>query len=207
MTALAKNNSIEGGIQGEAARQAEQRRDFRVRTVYCIGRIMTGADSGLCRVHNISNGGAQIETGLGVAVGDIVKVGLSDLDWIRGRVAWRSGKICGIRFCVPIDCCTLLRKRADDHWNGKSRPPRLGIHRGARLDTGSATLSVTIRDISQKGMKIRHPGEFAPGARVTIRLDGGAAAEGVVRWSANGSSGIELARSLTVEELASAESF
>lgn len=202
MTALATQGAIESGV-----RQTERRGGRRIRTVYCIGRVVSGADSGLCHVHNISDGGVQIETGLDLAVGDTVKIGLSDADWFRGRVAWRSGTACGIRFLAPIDCSQLLHKLANDRWAGWGRPPRLGLHRGAVLDTGAAAFPATVRDISQKGMRIRHGSDLASGARITVRLDGGVAAEGVVRWTQDGSSGIELARSFTVEELASTKRF
>lgn len=208
MAALAKEILFDGEIPGASApRGAERRGGTRIRTVYCIGRITNAADGGLCFVHNISNGGARIETVLELAVGETVKLGLSDATWLRGRVAWRAGNACGIRFLAPIDCCALLRTLADDRWSGRSRPPRLSLHRGAMLEAGGHTQPATVRDISQKGMKIRHLGTLTPGERVRVRIDGGIEAEGVVRWSQGGSSGVELTAAFTVAELGSATSF
>src|SRR5688572_11764501 len=92
---------------------AEDRREHtRILTVFRVARLNIESDAGLCRVQNISNTGMMLVTGLEVATGDSVMIGLSEQVILPGEVSWVDGARVGIQFSEEIDAATVLQSIA-----------------------------------------------------------------------------------------------
>lgn len=181
----------------------DQRNTQRLRTVYRVARVLVRGDQGLARVHNISDGGLMLSVSLALYLGDRVRVDLSDRCSLTGKVAWHHARRCGVAFYERIDSAAVLKRLFEERRETTSRPMRLN-HSKALVVTSSLGLQlVTLRDVSQAGMKVVHDGRFTPGLSVRVRLTSGLERRGVVRWSEDGLAGIALTELLSVEDLGS----
>jgi hypothetical protein len=79
--------------------------------------------------------------------------------------------------------------------------PRVEVFCPARLEAGSRTVLVTIRDISQGGVKIEAPFTATPEDRVLIAPEGLRPIEGIVRWAHGNVAGIGFEPELAWQEL------
>ena len=183
----------------------ERRTSGRIRTIYRAARILTESNKGLCLIHNLSNGGAMISTGLALSLNENVRLAITEGVFARGRIAWRRGRNVGMRFLTPIDSRALLRESIKDHAAGKSRAPRLALRKSVKLDTVRGVLDVTMHDISQRGMKINYFGELFVSQSVIATLEGGLKLRGVVRWLELGMAGIQFSEMLSIDQLGSIE--
>ena len=184
--------------------QSDRREHSRIRAIGRIGRLEAAGDRGLCRVHDLSDGGMKIETSLDMSPGEWVRITFDGNEVLFGRLVWRQGYTMGIQLTRPVDCCRLVRELADGHWNGSVRPLRLPVRRRAQLVSAAGTVETEVVDISQKGMKIRHPLGLPEGELVEIRIQRGFDIRGIVRWSNDEFVGIEFSGMIAVECLASA---
>ena len=189
---------------GEEVPRVDRRDHLRIRAIGRVGRIETGSDGGLCRIHDLSDGGMMIETTLDMQCGEQVRLSVDGEQLLKGHVVWRQGFRMGIQLEQPVDCCELIRSVAQAHYDGRGRQPRLKISAQARGESAIGPFSAQVIDISQSGLKIRHEGGLPVGLEVEIHLTGGIDARGVVRWSKEGMAGIQLSGMIAVERLASA---
>ena len=167
--------------------------------------ILDGADDhGLCRVHNLSDGGMMIKTNLTTCVGDLVRLSFDGEQAIRARVTWQNGTAVGLQFIELIDSRKLARDLALRRWEGVARQPRLPIDSVVYVTNDVGAFTTCAVNISQKGIKIRHFGVTRTGSKVGLRLECGIETHGVVKWSDGGFVGIELARMIEVAALNSA---
>lgn len=185
----------------------ERRLHHRLRMLERVVRIDALGDSGLGRVQNVSNGGLMIDSRIALTANDPVRVAFDCRNVVQGRVAWQSGSRAGIRFLQPIESSVLIRKVVGDRWEGGARSPRLSVSRAARVTSGSGSFPTIIGNISQRGMNICHDGHLVAGSVVDVAIERGVTLRGRVRWSAGLFAGIELAGTMTVEQLASARNF
>jgi len=184
--------------------RSDRREHPRIRAMGRIGCVETAGDRGLCRVHDLSDGGMMIETSLEMRRGDWARISFDGKQLLNARVTWRQGDRIGIRFAGPIDCCRLVRKLAADQWSGAARRLRLAVAMSAHAKCKFGSFITDVVDISQKGMKIRHYGDLPTGLPIEICLERGISASGIVRWSDDEFVGIELSGIIAVELLASA---
>ena len=182
----------------------QRRLDHRFRTLGRAARIDALGASGLCRVIDLSDRGAGIETSIPLASGDPVRVSFDSENHVRGRVAWQTGKRAGVRFLEPVASFALIRKIASDHWNGVARPPRLQTRIAAIVHGQSGSFATIIDNISQDGLRVRHPRCLRVGNLVEAVTGRGLRIRGTVRWSDDLCAGVALSGRLTVEQLANA---
>lgn len=97
----------------------ERRADPRVRTIYRAGTIRTDREDGPCRFHNISDGGALIETNMSVETGSRIQVEFLPDQSLAAEVIWQRSGMVGLRFLRKIDCCSIIRSIARGALNGK----------------------------------------------------------------------------------------
>ena len=157
--------------------------------------------SGFCRLHDLSDEGAKIETPLELSPGDPVRVNFDSKNAIQGRVVWQRGNHVGIRLLKAIESAALIRKVVDDRWSGNTRPPRLGIHRRATATGASGCFPTVVGNVSERGLSICHSGDLAAGRQIEIAFESGVTVVGVVRWSEGLAAGVELSTTLEVDQL------
>lgn len=183
---------------------AEDRREHtRILTVFRVARLNVDSDAGLCRVQNISNTGMMLVTGLDVAKGDTVMIGLSEKVVLPGEVTWADGARVGIQFSEEIDAATVLQSIASASPT-EERPVRLPTDTVAVAVTPHGTRSIRVIDVSQQGMKISHDGGFTTGMQVKIALPNGIKRRGIVRWANENIAGLQLLEPIAFRELESA---
>jgi hypothetical protein len=182
----------------------ERRSDNRIVTVCRHVKIEHGGDEGLARCRNISARGMALDTSIPLNLNDQVIVTFCRTE-LSGKVVWLGGNDCGIAFDEPVDCEQLLHNAALDTIRGASRPHRLKTNLPAKVAYEGRTRPTTVADVSVRGMKIAHDGDFQPGLHVRVILNSGCEKEGVVRWSRDNIAGIILLDPFAVEDLGSVQ--
>lgn len=185
--------------------QDKDRRQFvRLRSIGRPILLVAKNDSGLCRLHNLSNSGMMIETAVRLDTVDPVQLWLDHASNIEGRIVWSLAVFAGIEFLNPIDAFAVMSKTADDYWAGLSRPPRLPVESTGRATTSQGSFAIVVANISQKGTMIRHSANIVSGTEILVSLDSGLKAHGRVRWSSQALAGIEFSGKITIDQLARA---
>ena len=183
---------------------AEERREhMRILTVFRVARLKIDSDAGLCRVQNISDTGMMLVTGLEVAKGDAVMIGLSEKVILPGEVTWVEGARVGIHFSEVIDAASVLQSIAGAPVS-EQRPIRISTDTVAVAHTPHGTRKIRVLDISQQGMKISHDAGFTPGIQLKIALPNGLERRGIVRWANANIAGVKLLEPIAFQELESA---
>ena len=183
------------------ARTSDQRASPRIMTISRVVALTVNGDRGLARLRNISNGGVECSTPMKLRVGQRVRLHLSDIIEADARVVWTHNDQVGMAFEEQRDCGTLLSQLIQDARSGKSRAFRLPVMKPAEATSERGAHNIVIRDVSQRGMKVRHDGDFSPGLRVKVSLPGGGDRRGIVRWQNGDLAGIELVDTFSPEEL------
>lgn len=183
--------------------RADRRSAVRIRTVCRIAVITSRTDSGLCRLHNISDTGILVETCLELRLGEEVEIGIADDRRLVGRVIRQADGKVGLRFVRSVDCLRLLRDLAADHWGKRTRSPRLLTHRSTTVRSERGEFPSTILAVSQQAMTLRHAGEIEDGMKVEVRMPGGALLKGIASLRGANDAEVELSRTLSFESLTS----
>ena len=186
--------------------EGERRVTPRVHALFRVGRIITRDDEGLARIKNISDQGTQLQLQLPVHLGETLSVQMSDKITLFGQVVWTSGEDCGLKFDRHIDCVELLAHLAASTSTGSHRPFRLAVMKTAIAHAENGIHMTEVSDVSQRGMKLRHDGNFSEGLRVSVKLPSGLVRRGVVRWVSDNFAGVMLLEPFKISELGSLRS-
>lgn len=180
----------------------ERRAGNRAATVFRPVLIETDEFAGFCLVRNLSPNGlmgvvyTQFVEGLPVSIQfnqDLV---------VPSMVMWSQDGRVGVRFDEAIDVSTVLVDLAKKTIEGKlARSPRVQVQCDGVLSIDDRSLSITVLDISQRGIKVR-ASFVRPGDEVLVRLRGLELRKAVVRWTQDGTVGMNFVRPLGFEELA-----
>ena len=180
----------------------ERRSEPRIRTLLRIAKITSNNDSGLCCLRSISDSGLMAETDMPLEPGDVVQVDLSDRHQLRGQVVWRDDAGIGVALSQRIDSVSLLSQLAqggvDDE---RLRAPRLSISKRAIGYSELGLHNLSVLNISQKGVRVAHSGDLTTGLAVKLRLENGFEERAIVRWSRDGSAGLEFLRMIPYQLL------
>ncbi len=183
---------------------ASERRDSqRLLTVDRVARVHVHGKYGLARVHNISDEGLMLSTELPFGLGSVMAVDLSETCSLSGSVAWHNAGQCGLKLSAPVDSPALLRRLDEERKRANARRLRLPFEKSVVVTSELGVQIVRARDISQRGIKLVHDGQFSPGLYVKIQIAPGIERPGVVRWSRNGVAGCMLSEVLSVRDLGS----
>lgn len=195
-------NALRGSLPAEgisAITERQIRRSPRTHTVLKTVKVKVSDEEGLAKLQNISDDGLKLCLNLSIHLGDLVTVFLSDSDRVEGKVVWTHGDCCGLQLTDTINSAALLADLATRLRDGSSRAVRISTDTAGVAYSDSGIHPVQVRDISQRGAKIRHDRRFAKGSRLTVRLITGLELRGVVRWAREDLAGIELLEPLSLE--------
>ena len=182
----------------------DRRQHRRLNTRGRVARLDALGGSAFCRLHDLSDTGARIETPLVLSVGDSVRIGFDSTTAVQGRVAWIRGDQVGVRLVQSIESTALIRKVIEDRWSGRARPPRLGVHRRATVTGAFGAFATVVGNVSERGLSICHCGDLAAGRPIKINFECGLTVDGTVRWSVGMIAGVELSTTLQVDKLTTA---
>ena len=170
-------------------------------SVFQPGQVVLGSIRQVCLIRKISNGGAVLHADLPVNEGERLELELETGEHLDGRIAWRHGSELGLKFDEPIDVLPLLARNLVSQPGERRRMPRVEVCCPARLEAGSRTVLITVRDISQGGVKIDAPFTLTREEKVLIAPEGLRPLEGVVRWANGNFAGVEFQPELEWQEL------
>ncbi|WP_242139721.1 MULTISPECIES: PilZ domain-containing protein [unclassified Sphingomonas] len=156
-------------------------RDDRLVTTLLLGRIVAPLGDTVCRIRNLSQGGAKIEIRAPLAVGDPVSVELRGTTLVPGTVAWVSGNTAGVAFSEPVERDTLLGHSGQGRF--KQRSPRLEADCQAILRVAGHPHAARLLDIGQRGACVGGAGDLARDTSVRLEAAGLGHVAAVVRWS------------------------
>lgn len=114
---------------------------------------------------------------------------------------WTDGEQCGLHLVDPVDSTALLANLAERTRLGESRAVRMATNSEAVAYSDDGVRPVTIKDVSQRGMKIQHDGGFVVGLPIKVRLTTGLEMNGVIRWLDGDFAGLELLKPVGVDKL------
>jgi hypothetical protein len=176
--------------------------EIRLATVNRVARLFAGDEAGLARIHSISNGGVELSSMMDLSIGQKIRLDLSETVSMAATIIVRDGKRYCLAFQHNINCAHLLRQLVAEARSSRARPLRLRTPpMRARFQSIKGVQQLEIQDISQRGMRVRHNELFEPGLPLVIQLPNGRECRGVVRWTNNGSAGVQLVDILSADDL------
>ena len=175
--------------------------DVGLATVYRIARLTVADEEGFARLHRLSNGAVELSSCLDLKVGQTVRVDLSETVSIYPTVSERDGERHTLKLGQSIDCADLLRQLVAEARSSRARPLRLATRQTVATARSLQGLhQLELKDISQRGMKVRHDGSFRAGLRVLVQLPNGRECRGIVRWTDDDRAGLQLIDMLSADE-------
>jgi len=179
----------------------DRRRDARHLKILRVGTLIVDDKRELCLIRNISAGGLMIHAYSPIEIGRRVDVELKSHHLLSGQVVWVRDGNAGIAFDEQIDVEAMLSASTV---NGQlPRMPRVEIDWLGTVRSGAKTVWVTLRDISQGGVKVEADQPLNPGDAVVLTIDKFRSINGVVRWFEDGVGGIAFNEVLPFQELMS----
>jgi len=178
------------------------RSDERQQSVYRPALIETDGFSGFCMVRNLSSRGMKADAYAKLDAGLRVVVELSHIQRVDGEIVWSDGSNIGVKFDHAIDVAAVLTGTeglADNR--SATRPPRLSIDCTALLLTKHGEISARVSDVSQRGMKVSISG-VTNGEEVDVRLPHHSMKRAIVRWTQDGTAGLNFVNPMKYSELA-----
>lgn len=183
-----------------AASDRRSRGQQRFVTTLLIGRVLLNDDDGICRVRNLSAGGARLELALPITVDTPISLELRAGPPIEASVRWIDERHCGIGFDRPIDCQALLHGApANGRW--RSRAPRASGNFTPATMVVDRPYPVRLVDISQRGARLRLDRSTGRLDSVSLAIRGMPAIEAVPRWQTRYEVGVVFATPLHFDVL------
>lgn len=188
--------------QPEFDQTLDRRSETRTITVFRPVLIEAGESVGLCLVRNLSPKGMRGLVYTPIAERTPVTIRFNDDLAFVGRVKWCKDGAIGVRFNELIEVEELLAKVGSRYTRGRrNRAPRLPIQCKAYLIIGGRTLEAELKDISQRGIKVR-ASFIRPGDEVTVRLEGLDPRKAIVSWTKEDIAGLQFVTLLPFGTLA-----
>jgi hypothetical protein len=168
----------------------ERRQATRQLATFRVGKLVIGRSQELCLIRNISSGGLMAHVYSTRKVGERLSIELKSDQQVTGEIVWLKGSNIGVKFDAPVELEEVLGapSRAIRGW--RARSPRVEIEARARLRVGARYHRVTIRDLSQGGVKVEMDELPATGEEVVVTIEGLEPVKGVVRWQTESCAGI-----------------
>ena len=186
-----------------APQPPERRGNTRHLKILRVGTLICESKRELCLIRNISAGGLMAHVYSSVHVGQLVSVALKSNHMLSGRVVWAKDGNVGIAFDELVDVEAMLSNQAllENGW--LPRMPRVEVDWLATVRAGATTTWVTLRDISQGGVKFESDKPMVPGQQITLTIDKYRSIGGILRWFEDGFGGMSFNELVPFSELMS----
>lgn len=189
----------------ESGAQVEERRGGqRHMSILRVGKLVSTRGEDLCLIRNISSGGLMAKVYTRLDIGQHVLFELRADKQLAGIVRWVRDDCVGIQFEHAIDVAAVLADRDGDERAGDSqrpRAPRLTRPCKATLRIGAHYHRVSVRDVSQGGVKIAVEQELTVGADAIVTMEGFRAVAGVIRWCRDRHAGVAFNQVISYPEM------
>lgn len=183
--------SIEPGLR-------ESRDGERMRSLFAIGKLVHDGRQHICRVRNISDGGAGIRLHQPPKVGTPVTISLRGLPPTDADVRWVDGENAGLSFRRPMSTMHI-----GDDAGLTPRSPRFELDRAVRMRILDQSFEASALDISLGGIKLRTNVAMPVGAMADVMLAGETELlRGRLCWSSHAATGLRFLAPLPLTRLA-----
>jgi len=180
----------------------DRRVQNRIATMYKPVIVELDDFAGLCLMRNLSSSGMMGQIGTIFAKQAPVRVQLSQMHAVSGRIAWSEDGKVGISFDEAVDVAAIFADFSQNRSDGLlARQPRLPIRCKGTITLGTLSVAVEAINISQGGVKVNAEC-LCPEDEVNVRLDGLGARRAIVRWVQAGCAGLNFVQPLAFDELA-----
>lgn len=185
-----------------SAPDGERLGEIRLSTVNRVARLRLASETGLAKVHALSNDCIELSSIMDLQIGQVIQLDLSERVSATATVATKDRNRYSLAFEHRVNCAELLRQLVAEARSDRGRPLRLAAGRiSARGRSVKGVHQLELDDISQRGMKVRHDGSLQAGLRLEIDLPNGRKCHGIVRWAKKSSAGLQLVDTLSVDDL------
>jgi hypothetical protein len=189
-------------LLGASAPDGERLGEIRLSTVNRVARLRVANETGLARIHVLSNDGVELSSIMDLQIGQAVQLDLSEMVSTTATVATKDCNRYALAFESRVNCAELLRQLVAEARSDRGRPLRLAAGRiSAKGRSINGVHELEVDDVSQRGMRVRHDGSLQAGLRVDIDLPNGRKCQAIVRWAKNSSAGLQLIDILSTDEL------
>ncbi|MGC1469747.1 MAG: PilZ domain-containing protein [Sphingorhabdus sp.] len=178
----------------------DRRDEERQLSVRLTAKIIAAGRELPCRVHNISSGGANIETLAKLTTEDRIRIEFRSNLSLAGKVRWQNGAFAGIEFTEPADVEAVLKKTGISIARIKPRLPRYGCNVPAKLVTEQQTIECEAIDISTNGVRLSKIKQLKPGESYTLVIAGLSRRKVSMIWSRDKQAGIKFLNPLRFDE-------
>jgi len=175
--------------------------DEAERSVLQRGTFVAGSIRDICFIRKIAAGGAVLHADMPLEEGRRLELELDTGEQLDGTIVWRRGCEVGLQFDEPIDVLSILARNLVSQPGERRRMPRVEVVCSGRLETGTKSLLVAVRDIAQGGARIEASVELAADQPVTLTPEGLRPLAATVRWAAGGAAGLAFRPELQWQEL------
>jgi hypothetical protein len=179
----------------------DRRRDTRHLKILRVGTLASGDKRELCLIRNISAGGVMAHVYSPMRINQLVGIALKSGQMLSGKVVWIRDNNVGIAFDEPIDVEEMLSNASLTDNGMQPRMPRVEVDWLATVRAGAIPIWVTVRDISQGGVKFESDQPLTADQQVTLTIDKYRSIPGVVRWYEDGQGGIAFNEPVPFQEL------
>ena len=176
-------------------------RSKRTLTILTVARlVLEDGREGLGRVRNISETGLMLESAMNLRIGDALSVELRSQQVLRGRIVWYQDGRAGVRLSQPIDVADAVAGLPPPpkslRRSSQPRSPRVAAECQIEVQADGHRLTAQLVDISQGGAKIVLPRIMRREERVVLMVPGLPLKLALVRWTADGETGLSFAEPL-----------
>lgn len=178
----------------------DRREAARQISVRLAAKIVVAGREFLCRVHNISPGGAKIETRANLLVGNEISIEFRSNLSFAGTVRWKNGAYAGIEFDSLANLDAVLKKSGVSIARIKPRLPRYSCKVPAKLESELQITDCETVDISPNGVRLRDVRQLRQGENLSLVIAGLSRRKVSMVWNSDNQAGVKFLNPLRLDE-------
>ncbi len=180
-----------------------QPRATRTTTVILVSRLVTEQGDFLCRVQNISSGGARVNSAVPLRFGQKISIDLKNGQTLVGEVRWSNFPCSGVEFDAPIDVEAVLSplKRRTKRRSWAARALRFSAASVVLVREGGRNRPGVMLNVSQTGAKLKLSGGLPIESQLMLAIPGLPQVRAAVRWCEEDEAGVSFLDPLSYDEL------
>lgn len=183
---------------------SERRASARHVAVILIAKLSMATEQSICRIRNISEMGALIETAMRLTVGQTVSLELRSDLCMTGQIMWADDGRAGVRFDAPIDVSRYLVRPESKIDRVKARAPRYRCSADAIIGVDNRCVPCKVNDIGLSGVRLSnlpHRALIRQGHLLKFVTEGLSSHNATVAWIDGENAGIKFRHPLKYTEL------